>query len=218
MATDSGVELRAFHVKPDEANTRAGGIKFQIEHVEEAEPPADAIWPPVTEDDDRVLTADAVPMTAYYRGNESSHGRVRPSLVDLHEGRYGQQLDSVSEEPAEERIEDDGEFINFTPERWWHRLWPRKQSSKPKAAEKFGWIQGVLIRCMLNIWGVMLFIRLSWVVGQAGIGLASVIVLLSTCVTILTTLSMSAICTNGEVKGGGAYYLISRSLGPEFVS
>jgi len=41
-------------------------------------------------------------------------------------------------------------------------------------------------------------------------------VLLSTCVTVLTTLSMSAICTNGEVKGGGAYYLISRSLGPEF--
>ena len=62
----------------------------------------------------------------------------------------------------------------------------------------------------------MLFIRLSWVVGQAGIGLASVIILLSTVVTILTTLSMSAICTNGEVKGGGAYYLISRSLGPEF--
>ena len=85
-------------MKPEEANTRAGGIKFQIEHVEEAEPPVDAIWPPVTEDDDRVLTADAVPMTAYYRGNESSHGRVRPSLVDLHEGRYGQQLDSVSEE------------------------------------------------------------------------------------------------------------------------
>lgn len=35
---------------------------------------------------------------------------------------------------------------------------------------KFGWIQGVLIRCLLNIWGVMLFLRLSWVVGQAGIG------------------------------------------------
>lgn len=72
------------------------------------------------------------------------------------------------------------------------------------------------IRCLLNIWGVMLFIRLSWVVGQAGIGLSSVIILLSTVVTVVTTLSMSAICTNGEVKGGGAYYLISRSLGPEF--
>ncbi|XP_076355509.1 solute carrier family 12 member 2-like isoform X2 [Tachypleus tridentatus] len=62
----------------------------------------------------------------------------------------------------------------------------------------------------------MLFLRLSWVVGQAGIGLALVVVLLATVVTILTTLSMSAICTNGEVRGGGTYYMISRSLGPEF--
>ena len=72
------------------------------------------------------------------------------------------------------------------------------------------------IRCLLNIWGVMLFIRLSWVTGQTGVGLASVIILLSAVVTVITTLSMSAICTNGEVKGGGAYYLISRSLGPAF--
>lgn len=69
-------------------------------------------------------------------------------------------------------------------------------------APKFGWIKGVLFGCLLNIWGVMLYLRLSWVVGQAGIGLATVIILLSAVVTILTTLSMSAICTNGEVKGG----------------
>ena len=42
------------------------------------------------------------------------------------------------------------------------------------------------------------------------------IVGLATVVTTLTTISMSAICTNGQVRGGGAYYLISRSLGPEF--
>jgi solute carrier family 12 sodium/potassium/chloride transporter 2 len=35
---------------------------------------------------------------------------------------------------------------------------------------KFGWIEGVLIRNMMSIWGVMLFLRLSWVVAQAGIG------------------------------------------------
>ncbi len=118
------------------------------------------------------------------------------------------------------------------PRKKW-QIWKKKKTSnKPKKPRKFGWIAGVLvshhsnhsvslvsppqIRCLLNIWGVMLFIRLSWVTGQAGIGLASLIILLSTIVTVITTLSMSAICTNGEVKGGGAYYLISRSLGPEF--
>uniref|UniRef100_A0A8D2MU97 Solute carrier family 12 member 1 n=1 Tax=Zonotrichia albicollis TaxID=44394 RepID=A0A8D2MU97_ZONAL len=72
------------------------------------------------------------------------------------------------------------------------------------------------VRCMLNIWGVMLFIRLSWIVGQAGIGLGVIIILLATMVTSITGLSTSAIATNGFVRGGGAYYLISRSLGPEF--
>ncbi|CAL8122010.1 unnamed protein product [Orchesella dallaii] len=83
-------------------------------------------------------------------------------------------------------------------------------------AVKFGWIEGVLVRCLLNIWGVMLFLRLSWVVAQAGIGLAIVIICLSATVTTLTALSMSAISTNGLVKGGGIYFMISRTLGPEF--
>jgi len=69
---------------------------------------------------------------------------------------------------------------------------------------------------MLNIWGVMLFLRLSWVVAEAGIGQAILIVLLTTAVTSLTALSMSAISTNGQISGGGTYFMISRSLGPEF--
>lgn len=75
-------------------------------------------------------------------------------------------------------------------------------SGSTPTAPKFGWIKGVLFSCLLNIWGVMLYLRLSWVVGQSGIGMATVIILLSAVVTTLTTLSMSAICTNGEVKGG----------------
>lgn len=62
----------------------------------------------------------------------------------------------------------------------------------------------------------MLFLRLSWVVAQAGIGQAILVVLLASAVTSLTALSMSAISTNGQIKGGGTYYMISRSLGPEF--
>ena len=34
---------------------------------------------------------------------------------------------------------------------------------------KFGWLDGVFMRCLLNIWGVMLFLRLTWVVGQGGL-------------------------------------------------
>ena len=60
-----------------------------------------------------------------------------------------------------------------------------------------------------------MFLRVGWVVGQAGIGLGLVIVWISSLVVLLTALSMSAICTNGQIKSGGAYYLISRSLGPE---
>jgi len=67
---------------------------------------------------------------------------------------------------------------------------------------KFGWMKGVLVPCLLNIWGVILYLRLPLLTGQSGVLLITAIILLSACVTTITTLSMSAICTNGEVKGG----------------
>lgn len=51
--------------------------------------------------------------------------------------------------------------------------------------------------------------------GQAGVGLSLVIVLMCCACTTLTGLSLSAVATNGIVKGGGPYFLISRTLGPE---
>lgn len=62
----------------------------------------------------------------------------------------------------------------------------------------------------------MLFLRLSWVVGQSGVIQTLAIIGISTVVCLITVTSLSAISTNGEVKGGGIYYIISRSLGPEF--
>ena len=79
---------------------------------------------------------------------------------------------------------------------------------------KFGWIEGVLMRCLLNIWGTMLFLRLTWVVGQAGLWQGLLVITLCNVVTVLSALSMSAISTNGQIAAGGVYYMISRALGP----
>lgn len=81
---------------------------------------------------------------------------------------------------------------------------------------KFGTFGGVFTPCTLTILGVIMFLRFGQVVGQAGIVYAILIVLAAKAITTLTTLSLSAIATNTRVKGGGAYYLISRSLGVEF--
>ena len=75
---------------------------------------------------------------------------------------------------------------------------------------------GVFTPCTLTILGVIMFLRFGYVVGQAGIIYALAIIALAKLITVLTTLSLSAIATNTEVKGGGAYFLISRSLGVEF--
>ena len=79
---------------------------------------------------------------------------------------------------------------------------------------KFGWVEGVMMRCLLNIWGTMLFLRLTWVVGQAGIWQGLLVITLCNIVTWLSALSMSAISTNGQIAAGGVYYMISRALGP----
>ncbi|MCC6695158.1 MAG: amino acid permease [Candidatus Hydrogenedentes bacterium] len=61
-----------------------------------------------------------------------------------------------------------------------------------------------------------MYLRLGHIVGRSGILWATGIILASTTITFLTSLSLSAISTNTRVRGGGAYYLISRSLGVEF--
>ncbi|XP_075933844.1 solute carrier family 12 member 1 isoform X2 [Anarhichas minor] len=155
-------------------------------------------------------TLDRVPNIDFYRnaGSVSGHRAVRPSLQELH--NVFQKNGAIS---VPDIVEDDDEGSDGTPSDDLESAIP---TDTEKGPVKFGWIRGVLVRCMLNIWGVMLFIRLSWIFGQAGWGLGIVVIALSCVVTTITGLSMSAICTNGVVRGGGAYYMISRSLGPEF--
>ena len=83
-------------------------------------------------------------------------------------------------------------------------------------AKGLGTFAGVFTPSILTILGIILFLRLGFVVGSAGLGLALVVILLANLISVLTSLSLSAIATNFKVRGGGDYYLISRTLGPEF--
>jgi potassium/chloride transporter 4/5/6 len=74
---------------------------------------------------------------------------------------------------------------------------------------------GVFTPSILTILGVILFLRTGWVVGNVGLAGALVIIILANLITLATALSVSSVATNMEVGPGGAYYIISRSLGVE---
>jgi len=92
---------------------------------------------------------------------------------------------------------------------------PRSQVGEGGAGNQFGTLGGVFTPSILTILGVVMFMSAGVVIGHAGVVAALLILLLSKLITLLTSLSIAAISTNTPVKGGGAYYLISRSLGPE---
>ena len=89
----------------------------------------------------------------------------------------------------------------------------RHPSPKSTALGTFG---GVFTPSVLTILGIILFRRLGFVVGSSGLGQALAMLGLATLIAVLTSISLSAVATNRKVKGGGDYYLISRTLGVEF--
>ncbi len=89
-------------------------------------------------------------------------------------------------------------------------------SPAPQAPGRLGTFAGVFTPSVLTILGIILFLRLGYVVGAAGTARALVIIATANLISVLTSISLSAVATNLKVKGGGDYYLISRTLGVEF--
>jgi solute carrier family 12 (potassium/chloride transporters), member 9 len=88
--------------------------------------------------------------------------------------------------------------------------------AQPSGPQKLDTLSGVFIPVSLNVLSILMFIRFGFILGQGGlIGILGML-LAAYLINLITTLSISAIASNGTVRGGGAYYLISRSLGPEF--
>ncbi|RLW01324.1 hypothetical protein DV515_00008199 [Chloebia gouldiae] len=155
-------------------------------------------------------TVDEVPAYDHYANSKGvgDPRKGRPSLADLHS--------ILKPDPGRLRTSvSDLQQSNGLPEAGLEEAEGEPGKDSVPEPVRFGWVKGVMIRCMLNIWGVILYLRLPWITAQAGIALTWLIILMSVTVTTITGLSISAISTNGKVKSGGTYFLISRSLGPE---
>ncbi|MDA3894745.1 MAG: amino acid permease [Desulfobacteraceae bacterium] len=89
-----------------------------------------------------------------------------------------------------------------------------KVTRKP-SRKLFGTFSGVFTPTLLTILGVILYLREGWVVGNAGLLGAWLIIIISFAITFFTALSLSSITTNIRLGAGGAFSVISQSLGLE---
>jgi len=79
--------------------------------------------------------------------------------------------------------------------------------------KKFGTFAGVFTPSILTILGVIMYMRLGWVVGNAGLFGTLIIIGLAHVIAISTGLSISSIATDKKIGAGGVYYVLSRSMG-----
>lgn len=79
--------------------------------------------------------------------------------------------------------------------------------------KKFGTFEGVFTPSILTILGVIMYMRLGWVVGNAGLFGTIVIILVAHVIAVTTGLSVSSVATDKKIGAGGIYYVLSRSMG-----
>lgn len=94
-------------------------------------------------------------------------------------------------------------------------LQEKVEDTSSEVKHKYGTFAGVFVPTLLTILGVILFLRQGWVVGNAGLLGSWIIVSIAFLIVTFTALSMSCITTNIRIKAGGAYSIISQSLGLE---
>ena len=79
--------------------------------------------------------------------------------------------------------------------------------------KKFGTFAGVFTPSILTILGVIMYMRLGWVVGNAGLFGAIIIIIIAHVIAVTTGLSVSSVATDKKIGAGGVYYVLSRSMG-----
>jgi len=81
------------------------------------------------------------------------------------------------------------------------------------APKKFGTFTGVFLPSVLTIFGVILYLRMGWIVGACGLIPSIAIISLASLITLITALSLSSMATNMKIGSGGVYYILSRTFG-----
>ncbi|MDR2084899.1 MAG: AAA family ATPase [Bacteroidales bacterium] len=80
-------------------------------------------------------------------------------------------------------------------------------------SKKYGTFAAVFTPSLLTIIGAIMYLRLGWIVGQAGLYKTLIIIAIAHIISFSTGLSISSIATDKRIKSGGIYYILSRSLG-----
>ncbi|KAL9962137.1 hypothetical protein ACROYT_G031215 [Oculina patagonica] len=137
-------------------------------------------------------------------------GRTEPSPPQSHRDQSSEfkaVRSTASGNPNVKELfdEDQGDQVSEKP--WW------KANFFVRERVLFGTWDGVFTSCMLNIFGVVIFLRTGWMVGNAGIGLSLLIIVLTLLVALAPALSAIGVCERCHVESGGVYFLLSHVLG-----
>ncbi|CAK9823077.1 Solute carrier family 12 member 8 [Anthophora retusa] len=157
--------------------------------------------------------------------NQLSNGDAANNR-DIDWSRYGLHNNAESQRNNETQ-RSNREYEELGPEMYQtgaNELFAQEYSSDPwwksnffiSQPVLFGTWDGVFTSCLINIFGVIVFLRSGWIVGQAGVLNAVLIILCTVCIALVTVLSAVGICERCRVESGGVYFLLSHVLGSRF--
>ncbi|CAB0009888.1 unnamed protein product [Nesidiocoris tenuis] len=141
-----------------------------------------------------------------------------PSSLDW--SRFGLGPDSISERPRDRSNEQYG--IGGHQPAGPNELFAGEQNDEPWWKTQFfisepilfGTLDGVFTSCLINVFGVIVFLRSGWMIGQAGLLNAISMILATVGIALITVLSAVGICERCRMESGGVYFLLAHVMGP----